>query len=78
MSQKPLKRIRNFKLHYDQEGGAELWAPIGDQMWTAALPDRFVFNRMLWLWLASWTRRVGWSLFRISSTETCEPKSLGL
>ena len=49
MIQKPLRRIRHFALHCDQEGGAETCVPTGDQTRTAALPAVFIFRRRLWL-----------------------------
>ena len=70
--------MRHFALHCDQEGGAEICVPMGFQMRTAALPDRFILRRRLVLPLASWVRRVDWNLLRTSSTESCEPRSLGL
>ena len=41
------RRIWHLALHGDHEGGAEMGAPIGLQMRTAARPDRFVFRRRL-------------------------------
>ncbi len=78
INQKPLSLMRHVALHCDQRGGAEICVPMGFQMRTADLPDRFILKRRLWLPLASWTRKLGWYLLRTSSTVSCEPRSLEL